>query len=189
MRKSPGFAAAVIGTLALGIAAATAMFTVVDRVLLGSLPYPHASQLVEIHEGDLLKDGFWTFAPFLDVAGWRSQSHSFDRIAYYNSMNGRSFLGGPAASTQISYLQVSPNFFQTLGVSPQLGPGLPNTPENFAKSANAYTVVLSDTAWRTIFAADPNIIGKIVHINGQPYAVTGIMPRGFKFSGDDRADR
>src|SRR6185437_7796723 len=73
MRNSPGFATAVIGTLALGIAAATTMFTVVDHVLLRPLPYPNASQLVEIHEGAPSRP-IWP--PYLDVAAWRSQLHS-----------------------------------------------------------------------------------------------------------------
>lgn len=178
MRKSPGFAAAVIGTLALGIAAATTMFTVVDHVLLRALPYPNASRLVEIHEGNPSRQ-IWP--PYLDIAAWRSQLHSFSEIAYYNNAEGRNFIGGPTTSSQISYLQVSHNFFQALGVQPQLGPGLRNSSEDFAKSADSNTVVLSDTAWRTIFAADPDIIGKSVQINGRHYTVTGVMPRGFTF--------
>lgn len=178
MRKSPGFAVAVIGTLALGIAAATTMFTVVDHVLFPPLPYPHASQLVEIHEGAPSRQ-IWP--PYLDIAAWRSQLHNFSEIAYYSYAEGRNFIGGPTTSNQISYFQVSKNFFQALGVQPQLGPGLRNSPENFSKSEDGNTVVLGDSAWRTIFAADPHIIGKSVQINGRFYAVTGVMPRGFVF--------
>jgi hypothetical protein len=70
-------------------------------------------------------------------------------------------------------------------VQPQLGPGLSTSPAPFAKSFN--TVVLSDTAWRTIFAADRKILGKIVQMNGQPYTVTGVMPRGFAFPFDSQS--
>ncbi|HEX5233878.1 MAG TPA: ABC transporter permease [Silvibacterium sp.] len=187
MRRSPGFAAAVVGTLALGIGAATAMFTVVDRVLLRPLPYPHPSQLVDVSEGEPGGNAFWYGVPYLDLAAWRSQSKSFAQIAYYTFSTGRSFLGGTTASTEISFVHVSSNFFQALAVGPQLGPGLPRAPESFAKSAAANTIVLSDTAWRTIFAADRNIVGKSVEVNDQPYTVAGVMPRGFNFPYDSHA--
>jgi predicted permease len=183
MRKSPGFAIAVIGTLALGIAAATAMFTVVEHILLRPMPYLHPSQLVEAREVPIggSSDG-WSAASYPDLSAWRQQTKSVEQLAYYSDfMGGRTFIGGSNSSTQVARLQVSSNLFQTLGVQPQLGPGLPNTPETFAKSANNNTVVLSDTAWRTIFNANRNIIGKTVQINGQPYTVTGVMPRGFSF--------
>ena len=182
IRKSPGFACAVIGTLALGIAAATAMFTVVDQILLRPLPYPNASQLVEIRERPVHWNGRdLNYAPFLDIQAWRMRSKSFQQIAFDDWMNGRSFMGIGNSSTEVSLLTVSANFFQTLGVQPQIGPGMPNASEDFAKSGSADTVVLSDTAWRSIFHADPHIIGKTVQINGQPYTVTGVMPHGFAF--------
>ncbi|HEV2462474.1 MAG TPA: ABC transporter permease, partial [Acidobacteriaceae bacterium] len=181
MRKSPAFAAAVIGTLALGIAAAATMFTVMDHVLFRPLPYPHTSQLVEPMEGDPSANHYWSGVPYLDLAEWRQHAHSFEQIGYYNYSNGHSFLGSPTASTEVSFLLVSPNFFKTLGVQPQFGPGLPNAPETFAKSASDKTVVLSDTAWRVIFDSDAHIIDKTVQINGKPYTVTGVMPRGFAF--------
>jgi len=180
MRKSPGFAIAVIGTLALGIAAAATMFTVVDHVLFPSLPYPHPRQLVSIVEGATGPDN-WSSTPFLDIASWRSQSHSFEQIGYYHQGEGRNFLGTKAASTEISLVLVSPNFFKTLGVQPQFGPGLADAPETFAQSASDNAIVLSDTAWRTIFAADPHILGKNVQINGKAHTITGVMPRGFAF--------
>ena len=180
MRKSPGFAATIIGTLALGIAAATTMFTVVDHVLFPPLPYPHASQLVRVFEGATSPD-HWMGSPYLDIAAWRNQSHSFEQIGYYDNSTGRSFLGGPTTSTEVSLLLVSPNFFETLGISPQFGSGLLKTSESFAKTSSDSTVVLGDSAWRTIFAADPHILGKAVQINGKPYTVTGVMPRGFVF--------
>lgn len=181
MRKSPAFAAAVIGTLALGIAAAATMFTVMDHVLFRPLPYPHTSQLVELMEGDPGANHYWSGVPYLDLAEWRQHAHSFEQIGYYNYSNGHSFLGSPTASTEVSFLLVSPNFFKTLGVQPQFGPGPPNAPETFAKSASDKTVVLSDTAWRVIFDSDAHIIDKTVQINGKPYTVTGVMPRGFAF--------
>jgi predicted permease len=180
MRKSPGFAAAVIGTLALGIAAATTMFTVVDGVLFRPLPYPHASRLVDVNEGSIRTDT--GVVPYLDIAAWRKQAHGFEQIAYYNYAGGRRFLGATtAASTEVDALDVSPNLFATLGVSPQIGPGLSAAPETFTGSATSSAIVLSDAAWRTVFDSDPKIIGKTVQINNTPYSVAGVMPRGFAF--------
>jgi predicted permease len=181
MRRSPGFAASVIGTLALGIASTAAMFTVVDHVLLQPLPYRHASQLMQISEGGVGENEDFA-APYLDIAAWREQLHSFESIAFDDGgFNGRNFIQGNGGATQVGLTKVSANLFSTLGVSPQLGAGLPDKPETFAKSSDADDVVLSDAAWRTLFGADRNIIGKTVHISDQPYTVVGVMPRGFFF--------
>jgi predicted permease len=181
LRRAPGFAASVIGTLAIGIAATTAMFTVVDHVLLQRLPYVQASRLMQIYEGSNIPGDF-TSTPYLDLAAWRAQLHSFASIAFSaDSMDGRSFLQGNGTAVQVTSTRVSANLFSTLGVSPQLGPGLPDAPEGFANTGSANQIALSDTAWRTVFGADPGIVGKTVHINDQPYTVVGVMPRGFYF--------
>ncbi|MBB6142185.1 putative permease [Silvibacterium bohemicum] len=187
IRRSPGFAAAVIGTLALGIAATAAMFTVVDGVLLSHLPYKHADRLVQIGEGQTVEGGDYLYVPYLDIEAWREQLHSFEAIAFDGGgFDGRNFLQGNGTAVQIGFTRISANLFSTLGVSPQLGPGLPNKPEGFAKTSDAQEVVLSDSAWRTVFGGDRNIVGKTVHINDEPYTVVGVMPRGFFFP--DRSD-
>jgi predicted permease len=179
LRRSPGFAASVIGTLALGIAATAAMFTVVDHVLLRPLPYQHAGRLVEVYEGG--NGAAKSDPPYLDIASWREQLHSFDGIAFETFMNGRNFVEGKSGTTEVFFTRVSGNLFSMLGVAPALGAGLRNTPESFAKSGDANQVVLSDAAWRTLFGADRNILGKTVRVDGEPYTVVGIMPRGFFF--------
>ena len=181
LRRSPGFAASVIGTLALGIAATAAMFTVVDHVLLERLPYKSPGRLVEMFEGGISQNETYA-APYLDIAAWREQMHAFESIAFYGgAINGRSFLQGNGTAVQVNFTRVSANLFSTLGVSPQLGAGLPNKPESFAKSGDASEVVLSDSAWRTVLGGDRNIIGKTIHINDEPFIVVGVMPRGFFF--------
>ncbi len=181
LRRSPGFAASVIGTLALGIAATAAMFTVVYHVMLQPLPYKHAGRLVEIQEGGIGENEYFA-APYLDIEEWREQLHSFESIAFYGyGMNGRNFLQGNGTAIQVNFTQVSANLFSTLGVSPQIGAGFPNKPESFAKSGDTNDIVLSDAGWRTVFGADPNILGKTVHISDLPYTVVGVMPRGFFF--------
>jgi predicted permease len=183
LRRSPGFAAAVIGTLAVGIAATAAMFTVVDHVLLQPLPYARAGRLVQILEGGLGPED-WLGSQYLDIAAWRQHLHSFESIAYYGGgVNGRSFLQNGGSAVQVEFSRVSANLMPTLGVSPQLGPGLPQASETFAKSATSSDILLSDAAWRTLFGADPNIVGKTVHMNDQPFTVVGVMPRSFFFPG------
>lgn len=180
MRKSPGFAATVIGTLALGIAAAATMFTVVDRVLLQPLPYPHPSQLVTVTEGATAPNVGWG-ATYLDIAAWRERAHSFQSIAFFSNSDGHAFIGKKSSLALVDWRSVSTNFFPTLGVAPRLGPGLPTASDSLASSANSNTVVLSDATWRTVFGADPDIIGKTVQLDGKPYTVTGVMPPAFRF--------
>jgi hypothetical protein len=101
MRRSPAFAWTVIGTLAIGIAATTAMFTVVDHVLFRPLPYGHANQLVELGEGYEGNSDYDTGVPYLNVAAWREQAHSFESIAFdSDTTEGRSFLEGRSASAE-----------------------------------------------------------------------------------------
>jgi predicted permease len=173
LRKSPGFAAAVIGTLALGIGAATAMFTVVDRVLLRPLPYHEPGRLVAVDAGYV--------APYLDIAAWREESRSFEGIAFYSNKRDRSFVEAKNATTLVSFTRVSRNVFSVLGVSPQFGSGWKNEPENFAMRGDEHSLVMNDIAWRNLFGADRNILGKSVRVNDEDYTVVGVMPRGFSF--------
>ncbi|HEX4749578.1 MAG TPA: ABC transporter permease, partial [Bryobacteraceae bacterium] len=177
MRKSPGFAAAVIGTLAVGIAAATAMFTVVDHVLLRPLPYRHSSRLVEIKETTTR----YAAAPYLDLEQWRKWSRSFSGIGYYSPGNGRSFLEGRTATESVEFYTVSANLFPVLGVRPALGRDFRDQTNSFAQSADAHNILLSDAAWREMFGGDPNVVGHSVKIDGASYIVAGVMPRGFSF--------
>src|SRR5271165_508472 len=186
MRKSKGFAIAVVGTLALGIGAATAMFTVVDRVLLRPLPYAHAGRLVEISGGADRHE--YEQSPYLDVQQWREWSRSFNGIAFYAFGRGRNFLEGPTATEPVVVYQVSANLFSVLGVRPAMGRDLHEGQDSFAQSADAHSVVLSDAIWRSTFGGDASVLGKTVKISGVPYVVAGIMPRGFSFpfGPDDR---
>lgn len=182
LSKHPGFTATVVGTLALGIAAAAAMFTVVDHVLLRPLPFKNSGRLVVIQEGGG-RNRRYSGAPWLDVEQWIAQSRSFDQIAVYGWgwMGGRNFLITKSASLQIEGEAVSPNLFATLGVSPLLGRGfLPGT-VGYTAGKNAGTIVLSHALWKDAFGGDPAIIGKSVKINRDSYTVVGVMPPGFEF--------
>jgi predicted permease len=181
LRRSPGFAVAVIATLALGIGASTAMFTVVDHVLLRPLLYDKAAQLVEIKEAG--KKGPSMFgAPFLDLQQWRERSHSLQSVAFHTYDKPICFLDGDTTSLQVNAPKVSANLFSTLGVGPAMGRYFSQqNADGFAQTADTRTIVLSDTVWREGFGADANILGKVVKLNGDAYTVIAVMPRGFQF--------
>lgn len=180
MRKSPGFAAAVIGTLALGIAAAAAMFTVVDHVLLQPLPYRNADRLVQITEVNTSGQNIWP-QPWLDIQQWKQQSHSLQQIAFSSGMNGHNFLVDHGTSTEVADEAISANFFPMLGVQPMLGRGfLPEKP-TFGPDRNSGTIILSYASWKGALHANPNILGKTIKINNKSWTVIGVMPPGFRY--------
>src|SRR6266851_2699331 len=120
LARSPGLAATIIVTLAGGISASAAMFTVVDHVLLRPLPYGLAEQLVEIKESG--KKGASMFgAPFLDIEQWRERSHMLQAIAFHTYEKPICFLEGNSGAVQVNAPKVSANFFATLGVRPAIG--------------------------------------------------------------------
>ncbi len=180
VRRSPGFAATVIGTLALGIGAATAMFTVVDHVLLRPLPYRDAGRLVGIQEHGTA-DSRITRALWLDIEQWISQTRSFSQIALYIGMPGRNFLEGNSGAMQVDGMEISPNLFATLGVEPALGRDFIQEQVGAGPGENTGAVILSDAAWKEGYGADHAIVGKSVRINNRSYVVVGVMSPGFDF--------
>lgn len=182
MRRSPGFAGTVIGTLALGIGAAAAMFTVVDHELLRPLPFRDAERLVAIHEhGDKDAKPQWD-VPWLDIQQWEAQNRSFSHIGLWTWMGARTFLEGTRGAMPVQGVAVSPNLFSTLGVSPALGRDFLPEPVEAGPGKNAGTVILSDAAWKEAYGADRAIVGKSVRINNTSYEVVGVMPPGFDFT-------
>jgi predicted permease len=182
IHRSPGFAAAVIGTLAVGIGAAAAMFTVVDHVLLHPVPYRDPERLVQIQETDG-KTGSWG-APWLDIEEWMNQSHSFSQVAMHAPLGGRNYLEGQDSAWEVNAQQVSANLFQVLGVAPQLGPGFAADRPSFTAGKNAGTIVLSDAVWKEAFGGNRSIMGRVVRIDDKTYTVVGVMPRGFTYPAD-----
>jgi predicted permease len=180
IRRSPAFAAAVIGTLALGIGAAAAMFTIVDHVLLRPVPYRDPGRLVVISEGNG-KGAAAYLAPWLDIEEWMKQSRSFEQIAFSTGMFGRNFLEGKTTALKIQGEEISPNLFGVLGVQPALGRGFIQETPSFVAGKNAGTIVLSDAVWREAFGGDPRILGQGVKINDASYTVVGVMPPGFRY--------
>ena len=180
IRRSPSFAATVVGTLGLGIAAAAAMFTVVDHVLLQPTPYRDADRLVAIQETNGSSAYTWP-SPWLDIERWQQQSGSFGEIAFSAKLPGRNFLSEHTAGSEVDGERISPNFFRVLGIQPVLGRGfIPEAPSS-VEGKNAGEIVLSDTVWREVFSGDRGILGRVVKINSDSYTVSGVMPPGFRY--------
>ena len=179
LRRSPVFTATLVATLALGLGATAAMFTVVDHVLLRPLPYTDSHQLVAINEAG--KKGVTGGTPFLDLRQWQQRSHALQEIAFYSSTNHISFLDGTTGSARVIAPQVSANLFAVLGVHPAMGRGFEGQSDGSVLAGEAHNIILSDSVWRTTYGNDPNILGKVVKLNGESYIIVGVMPRDFTF--------
>lgn len=180
IRRSPSFAATVVGTLGLGIAATAAMFTVVDHVLLQPTPYRDADRLVAIQETNGSTAGTWP-SPWLDIERWQEQSGSFSEIAFSAKLLGRNFLSEQTTGLEVDGEKISPNLFSVLGVQPVLGRGFNPEAPSFVAGKNAATIVLSNTVWREMFGGDQGILGRVVKVNDDSYTVSGVMPSGFRY--------
>jgi predicted permease len=182
LRRSPGFSITVIATLAVGVSAACAMFTVVDRVLLRPVPFGEADRLVEIGETPKGESAFYP-SPFLDIHRWQDRNRTLREIAFFGSNNSRVwFLGGNGDAMHVSSASVSANLLPMLGVHPVLGRGfVVGDSGGSVAPTDVHSILLSDAAWRTRYGADEAIVGKTVELNGERDTVIGVMPRGFTF--------
>jgi predicted permease len=184
LRRKPGFAATVIGTMALGIGAAAAMFTVVDHVLLRPVSFRDPSRLLLLSESDRTGKESWD-APWLDVQAWILNNRSFEQMALSRRMLGQNYLEGDSAAFQVSGIAISSNLFSVLGVQPLLGTGFVPEDPGSTPGKNAGSIVLSYAAWMTAFASDKAIMGKPVKINNAAYTVVAVMPPGFRYPVQD----
>ena len=175
LRKNPGFTAVAVLTLALGIGANTAIFSVVNAVLLEPLPYPNPSQLVNLSEARAQQGISSTGASYLDLQDWREQSRTFSHLAgeglHQLTLTGR---GEPMV---VSTVVVTSDFFSLLEVKPLLGRAL--FPED-GKRGSAPAVVLSENLWRSRFGANASLIGQSIHLDERAFTVVGVMPADFR---------
>jgi hypothetical protein len=182
LHRSPGFSITVIATLAVGVGATCAMFTVVDRVLLRPVPFVDADRIVEIGETPKGESALYS-SSFVDIHQWQKRSQMLREIAFFGANNGRVwFLGGNGDAIHVSSALVSANLFPMLGVHPALGRGfVERDSAGSVAPGDAHAILLSDAAWRTRYGADTAIVGKTVELNGERDTVIGVMPRGFTF--------
>jgi putative ABC transport system permease protein len=167
--KQPGFLAVAVLTLALGIGANTAIFTVVNGVLIRSLPYRDSSRLVILEAGIDMMNPDSEQNPW----GWRDRLQSFEQIAAFGSGEGGVNLTGAGDAERIDGRDVSANFFQAMGVSPVAGRFFGPEQE---RPENRAVAVISSGLWKRRFEGKPDAIGKTIQLNGKSFTIIGVAP-------------
>ncbi len=176
LRKSPGYASAAAATLALGIGANTAIFSVVNDVLLRDLPYAEPDRLVMLWERSAERGSLTNVVSPANFLDWRERSTSFSSIAGFFD---RGFtLTGEGEPHDLNATGVTPNLFAILGAHAQLGRTLSDEDE---KPGSPMSVVLSDKFWRAQFDRDPGVIGRKLTLSGRAANIVGVMPADFGF--------
>jgi putative ABC transport system permease protein len=179
LAKSPGFAAIAILTLALGIGANTALFSVVNGVLLNPLAYPHSGQLVAVYGKTPGSDeGPITYLNFLD---WQRDTQTLSSIAMYRN-RGLNFVT-TGESERVTGYMISADFFSTLGVTPILGRTFRADDDRIGA---APVVILGGGFWKRKFGSSLDVIGKSITLNNASYEIVGVIPPDFTFYGRDR---
>ena len=174
LRKAPGFLLVAVAALALGIGANTAIFSVVNVVLLKPLPYPEPDRIMRIARQ--FKEGRGDSTSIPKFMAWR-KSQAFDAMAIYDFVGPGLNLGGGDRPEQIKGVHVSAGYFRVFGISPAFGrtfteqEDLPNGPK---------TAVLTHRLWKNRFGSDARLIGRAVKLSGESYTVVGVLPAGFE---------
>ncbi len=175
LRRSPGFSAVAILTLALGIGANTAIFSVVSAVLLRPLPYPHPERLVFVRGTSPFRNEPHMRA-HMEPADWLSQNRSFERTAIY--VGGEVNLAGADHPERVKAVEVSDGFFPAIGIAPL---GRAFLPEESIAGRDQVAILSSELCSR--FGAPQDVIGRTITVNAKPLTVVGVMPGGFRFPG------
>ncbi len=176
LRKDLSFTLTAVLTLALGIGSTTAIFSLVETVLLKPLPFPHSDSLVWITQED---HSLGAVVPeslsYPDFFDWRAQNHTLAGLASWK--NADLTLTGVGPAQQLNGQVVSSNLFGVLGVTPALGRNFRSEEERAGNRA----VLLSHALWQSRFGADPRIVGRAITLSGESYTVAGVMPKHFEF--------
>ena len=177
LRKAPGFTLTVMIMLALGIGANTAVFSVVDAVMLHPLPYVQPQRLVEVDgfdEGKAQADN----ASYPDFFDWRARNRSFDHLVSYHDNSYT--LTGVERAVHVDAQIVSWDLLPMLGVNPELGRGFASADEK----KGSHVVLISHSLWQSVFGGDKSIVGRSINLSGETYTVIGVMPPTFRFPVD-----
>jgi len=178
--RAPGFSLVAVAALAIGIGANTAIFSVVNTLLLRPLPYPASENLAVIWEHNLPRDKKDNVVSPGNFIHWREMQQSFVDLAAVSGSIGSVFsvtITGNGEPEEVPLQLVSASFFPLLGVQPALG--RPFTEQE--DKPQSRVVVVSDRLWKRRYGADPNLLQKNITLNGVAYSVAGVMPRGFSF--------
>ena len=173
--KQPGFTVVAVLTLTLGIGANTAIFSVVNAVLLRPLPYRDAERLVvpvSVNPARGIEDGSISYADYLD---WKREK-VFAAVAALDNTNTHADLsGGTGEPERVGMAVVTEDYFAVLAVTPLLGRAF--QPDDYSTPGPARALVISDTLWQRYYGGDPQIIGRNIYLNGRPYPVVGVVPK------------
>ncbi|HKP02929.1 MAG TPA: ABC transporter permease [Chthoniobacterales bacterium] len=179
--KHPAFTIIAILTLALGIGANTAIFSVVNAVLLKPLPFPEPDQLIAVGMTDTRQKGETNLGSlsYPDFFDFRDQNRTLASIAVYAD---RSFaLTGEEGATSLHGVKASAEFFDVLGIKPKMGRAFVREDEQGGGGPGGFKVLISDEFWKKHFAGDSNVIGRPVTLDRRPHTVIGVLPAGFQF--------
>jgi predicted permease len=188
LRKNPAFSIVAVLTLAIGIGTTTSMFSVLHAVLLRPLPYAQPDRLVEIFEVNPLKRWTRNVASAANYADWRRMNTVFTDVAATNGSGDKGegtfdvFLTGSGEPQRLKALQTTGNLFQVLGAGPMLGRTFT---EEETYDGHQRVVILSYSLWRSLFAADPAVVGRPIALSGRTYTVVGVMPPSFFYPSHD----
>jgi putative ABC transport system permease protein len=166
LRKAPGFTITTVLTLAIAIGANSAIFSIVNGVLLKPLPFQRPDQLVEIFARDA--QGHRQFVSQPDLDDWRAMAHSFSALASWSEQSVN--LTGLAHPERVIGTFVSSNFLSVLKVAPALGRGFAAGED---RPGGQRVALLSDSLWRSRFGADPHVLGRSIELNNEPYTIVG----------------
>ncbi len=178
LRKSPGFTLVALLTLALGIGATTALFSVVDAVMLKPLPFPNAIRLVRV-ESIVAANGQGGIASYPDFLDWRARNHVVDGMAAFDTEDFT--LIGPHDPQHLQGAVVSAQLFSLLGVTPELGRAFRPEEDTPGAVSGTDAVILSHGLWQREFGADASVVGRVLQLGDRRFTVIGVMPRGFQF--------
>jgi predicted permease len=182
LARSPGFALVVILTLALGIGANTAIFSVVEAVILAPLPYPHADRLVWVQQNNLTlkREVSVSYPDFLD---WLRNARSFQQMV---GIRFQGFdLTSPGTPERVEGEGISAGFFSILGVKLAMGREFSAEED---RHNGAPVAIISNRLWRNLFGGSPHVIGKSLTLTGVDYTIVGVLPPGFRLAIDSDAD-
>jgi len=176
LRKNPGFACTAIFVLALGISAAVTIFGFVDAGLIKPLPYRDQSRLMAVFVNQ--NGSARSMVSYLNFIDWKRSSHAFSSIDAY-ALNGSFTLTTRSGAEQVPGTRVSAGFFHTLGVTPILGRDFHKDDDSLAAP---HAVILSFDGWQKRFGGKPDVLGKVVTLNGASNTIVGVLPREFHFA-------
>jgi predicted permease len=180
LARNPGFALVVGLTMAMGIGATTAMFAVVNGVLLRPLPFPNVDRLVMVWETDRSRPDRLEYISLLRFLDWQDQCTDFETLAFFEPGGSEQTLTGGHEATQVMASRIGPPLFSVLGVAPLLGRSF--TAREGAEGGPS-VVILSHGLWKRRFGEDPQVLGKTILLDHKPRTVVGVMGPDFRFIG------